>query len=246
MSNDRETVHNVTMAVLTGVRLSPSGRIDACDAGELELCLREAVVVETMAGAMLGWVATRAGAVPDPAAKHPCYRILRKATPEDLDRREALRPRELRALQVCRERIQARLLPMKLIDARYSLDGSSVYVNFASETRVDFRELVREVASTLRARVVFHQVGVRDHARAVDGLGPCGERICCARFLVSLEPISIKMAKDQSLSITPEKFSGICGKLMCCLRFEHDSYVEAGHEDETSGGTEPDPAHDTE
>ncbi len=234
------------MAVLIGVRLSPSGRIDAYDAGELDLSPREAVVVETMAGPMLGWVATHPGAVPDPASNHPTYRILRRAAAEDIDRREALRPRERHALQVCRERVLARQLPMKLIDTQCSLDGSSLYVNFASETRVDFRGLVRDVASALRARVVFHQVGVRDHARAVDGLGPCGERICCARFLASLEPISIKMAKDQSLSITPEKFSGICGKLMCCLRFEHDSYIEDERETEASGSTKPDPHSDPE
>lgn len=237
---------DVNMAVLIGVRLSPSGRIDAYDAGELDLSPREAVVVETMAGPMLGWVATHPGAVPDPASNHPTYRILRRAAAEDIDRREALRPRERHALQVCRERVLARQLPMKLIDTQCSLDGSSLYVNFASETRVDFRGLVRDVASALRARVVFHQVGVRDHARAVDGLGPCGERICCARFLASLEPISIKMAKDQSLSITPEKFSGICGKLMCCLRFEHDSYIEDERETEASGSTKPDPHSDPE
>jgi len=119
--------------------------------------------------------------------------------------------REEEALQVCRERVSARHLPMKLISADFTLDGSLVTIDFAS---------------AIHARVIFHQVGVRDHARALGTLGHCGQQLCCARFLSTLDPVSMKMAKDQSLSINPSKFSGVCGKLMCCLRFEHETYQE--------------------
>lgn len=222
------------MQEYVGVRLSPSGKIENYRSGGLALAPREVVVVETMAGPMIGWVANTAGTAPEASGRPDSGAILRRASEADIEKTRANIPREREALRVCRDRVEFRRLPMKLIDARFSLDASSVYINFASDTRVDFRELVRDVASAIRARVVFHQVGVRDHARAIDGLGRCGERLCCARFLACLEPVSMKMAKDQSLSITPEKFSGICGKLMCCLRFELDSYVD-GADNELNG-----------
>jgi cell fate regulator YaaT (PSP1 superfamily) len=155
------------------------------------------------------------------------YRILRHAT--DADRATvAQRLRQARDGQaLCQSRADALRLPMKVVDAEVGFDGVQVTLYFVAETRVDFRELVKEVAGQMRMRVHLHQVGSRDHASALGGYGPCGRPLCCTTFLREFAPVSMKMAKDQSLFLNPSKFSGVCGKLMCCLRYEHDLYVEA-------------------
>jgi cell fate regulator YaaT (PSP1 superfamily) len=152
--------------------------------------------------------------------------VLRVATPDDYRRKEANRAREESALEVCRRRIEARGLPMKLISAEYAFDGSQILFYFTAEGRVDFRELVKDLAAALRTRIQLHQIGARDAAKLLGGIGPCGRGLCCATWLTSFEPISMKMAKEQSLFLNPTKFSGVCGKLMCCLRYEYETYRE--------------------
>lgn len=214
------------MSSIVGIRFRAGGKILEFDTGGLDLTLRQAVVVETQHGHIVGAVAIPPrGRTPDD--QHSVSGVVKRfATPEDMRRKRENEGREEEALKICMERVNARHLPMKLISADFNLDGALVTIDFASETRVDFRDLVRDVASAIHARVIFHQVGVRDHARALGTLGHCGQQLCCARFLSTLDPVSMKMAKDQSLSINPSKFSGVCGKLMCCLRFEHETYQE--------------------
>ncbi len=148
------------------------------------------------------------------------------ATDEDLAHAAEQEERERRALEVCDERITAHKLPMKLIDAHLSFDNTRLVFLFASEGRVDFRELVRDLAKTFRMRIELRQVGVRDEAKLLGGLGPCGRQLCCKMFMRNFEPVGIRIAKDQDLALNPNKLSGLCDRLMCCLRFEHQTYVE--------------------
>jgi cell fate regulator YaaT (PSP1 superfamily) len=154
-------------------------------------------------------------------------RILRVVAPDDdeiLARRER---QSADALALCQERADALFLPMKVVDAETTFDGSQITLYFVADTRIDFRELVKQVAGQFRMRVHLHQVGSRDHAKQLGGYGPCGRPLCCTTFLRDFAPVSMKMAKDQSLYLNPSKFSGVCGKLMCCLRYEHEVYLEA-------------------
>jgi cell fate regulator YaaT (PSP1 superfamily) len=174
----------------------------------------------------MGQARTEIREVPEEQLALPLRRVVRVATEDDLARREANRAREESALQLCRRRIEARKLPMKLLTSEYAFDGSQVLFYFAAEGRVDFRELVKDLAAVLRTRIQLHQVGARDAAKLMGGIGPCGRGLCCATWLTAFEPVSMKMAKEQSLFLNPTKFSGACGKLMCCLRYEYDNYRE--------------------
>ncbi len=149
-------------------------------------------------------------------------RVLRRALPEDWQRRERGERRQAEAYLVCKEKIAALHVPMKLIEAEWAFEGAQVTFHFTAEGRVDFRELVREVAAVLHTRVQMHQVGARDHARIFPGIGPCGRPTCCSTFLREFQPVSMKMVKNQNLVLNPAKFSGLCGKLMCCLRYEQE------------------------
>ena len=152
----------------------------------------------------------------------PLRRVLRRATPDDWARRERAERRTAEAFRVCQEKIARLRLPMKLIEAEWGYDGSQITFHFVADGRVDFRELVRETAGVLHTRVQMHQVGARDEAKLFPGIGPCGRPTCCSTFLREFAPVSIKMVKDQSLAMNPAKFTGLCGKLMCCLRYEQD------------------------
>lgn len=211
------------MRELVGIQFRCGGKIHDYDPEGLDLRVRHVVVVDTAAGPSLGYV-SRGLFQMDGHPQSAIRSVLRHATPSDLAADRSHREREDEALRVCARFVEELGLPMRLITAVFALDGTQVTIEFASETRVDFRELVREVATVIRSRVIFHQVGVRDHARAMGTIGHCGQPLCCARFLTWLDPISMKMAKDQSLAINPSKFSGVCGKLMCCLRYEHEVY----------------------
>lgn len=197
------------------------------DPGDLELGEEERVVVETTRGLELGVVKITPRVVVDEEIQAPLKRVLRRAEAHDLDQERQNRAKAKQALTICVERVKHHELPMKLLSAEYNFDGSQVTVYFSAESRVDFRELVRDVAGTLRCKVQLHQVGARDQAKLIGGVGPCGLTLCCSTFLTEFAPISMKMAKDQSLFLNPVKFSGVCGKLMCCLRYEHETYVEA-------------------
>jgi cell fate regulator YaaT (PSP1 superfamily) len=197
------------------------------DPGGLSLAEDERVVVETTRGLELGLVKILPREVDPEEIQAPLKHVLRRATTQDLEQERRNREKAKQALALCHERVKAHGLPMKLLQAEYAFDGSQVTIYFAAESRVDFRELVRDIAGQLRCKVQLHQVGARDQAKMIGGVGPCGLTLCCASFLTEFAPISMKMAKDQSLFLNPVKFSGVCGKLMCCLRYEHETYVEA-------------------
>jgi cell fate regulator YaaT (PSP1 superfamily) len=214
------------MPLVVGVSFKPAAKAYFFDPNGLELRPNDIVIAETMRGIEMGEVRSSAREVPEEQVVPPLRRVLRVATPDDFQRREANRAREESALEVCRKRIGARELPMKLISAEYAFDGSQILFYFTAEGRVDFRELVKDLAAALRTRIQLHQIGARDAAKLLGGVGPCGRGLCCATWLTSFEPISMKMAKEQSLFLNPTKFSGVCGKLMCCLRYEYESYRE--------------------
>ena len=211
------------MPIVVGVAFKPLGKITPCDPGPLELLVDDAVIVEGEAGQEFGFVKTPTRAVTDAEAPPPLRRVLRRAQSEDWGRRERAERRQAEAYRVCKEKIGRLGVPMKLIEAEWAFDGAQVTFHFTAEGRVDFRELVREVAAVLHVRVQMHQVGARDHARIFPGIGPCGRPTCCSTFLREFQPVSMKMVKNQNLVLNPSKFSGLCGKLMCCLRYEQET-----------------------
>ena len=212
------------MAMTVGVRFRPNGKVYDFDPGELTLLPGEMVVVETARGIECGRVArANRESGQDGRGLKP---ILRRANDEDRKRVEENAAKERHAMQVCQERIAAHGLDMKLVDAEYAFDNSKLLFYFSSEGRVDFRELVKDLASVFHTRIELRQIGVRDEAKKLGGVGICGQPFCCSRFLRDFQPVSIKMAKEQGLSLNPTKISGSCGRLMCCLKYEQDTYEE--------------------
>ncbi len=207
------------------VSFRPATRPYLFEVGELDLRRGDRVVAPGAHGLELGTVMTDPQEVPGEEASQ-LKRIVRKATKGDLRRAEENRAREADALVVAAEKVAEHGLPMKLIRAECTLDGRKMVIHFAAEGRVDFRALVRDLARALHCRVELHQVGVRDEAKLRGGVGPCGRELCCATFLTNFNPVGIKMAKEQDLSLNPQKISGACGRLMCCLAYEYDLYRE--------------------
>jgi len=217
------------MALLAAVTFRKIGKLhyypaDAF-AGTLEVGAR--VVAETESGEECGEVKILRDVEGDAAEATQTFQIVRVATEQDCEDLDTRLQQAKDGLTLCQERADTLHLPMKIVDAEVGFDGQQVTFYFVADTRVDFRVLVKEVAARLRMRVHLHQVGSRDHAKALGGYGPCGRPLCCTTFLREFAPVSMKMAKDQSLYLNPSKFSGVCGKLMCCLRYEHDVYLEA-------------------
>jgi cell fate regulator YaaT (PSP1 superfamily) len=212
-----------TAANVAGVKLSPRGRVLACNAGALELRHGDRVVVDDGRETEIGVVAVPSAPRPEAA---PLPRILRRADARDLDRVATAERRALDARAFARERAVAQGLSIKLFRVDFQRGGRAVFY-FASETRVDFRELVRELAARYQVRIEMRQVGARDEAKLVGGIGSCGRELCCSTFLPRFAPVSIKMAKHQNLAMSPTKVSGQCGRLKCCLVYEDASYVEA-------------------
>ena len=215
------------MPRVVGVAFKRVARSYWFEPGELELNDMDRVVVETTRGLEIGTVRVPPREVPEDELQAPLKRVLRHAGPRDFEQEERNKEHARKAMSICKERVQAHGLPMKLIQAEYSFEATQVTIYFAAENRVDFRELVKDVAGQLRCKVQLHQVGARDQAKMIGGVGPCGLTLCCSTFLTEFAPISMKMAKDQSLFLNPVKFSGVCGKLMCCLSYEHQNYVES-------------------
>ncbi|RMG60513.1 MAG: hypothetical protein D6713_02845 [Deltaproteobacteria bacterium] len=206
------------------VKLPGVARCMRYDATGKEISPGDWVVVEGFRGIQLGRVVkVFRGVTPNGKAQIPP--VIRKGTEKDLRRSEENREKEKFAHRFCLERIEARNLPMKLVRTEYLLDRSKVVFYFTADGRVDFRELVRDLAQKLRTRIEMRQIGVRDEARMIGGIGPCGKELCCASHLNDFEPISVKLAKDQNLVLNPAKLSGLCGRLMCCLIYEHGSYA---------------------
>ena len=208
------------------IEFSGSGRHQYSLAPSYALRVGDTVVVETEWGVGMGHVGCILEDLPSEEGKAPVRRILRKATLTDLSRRTALAQREREVRAFCRERILARGLPMKLTEVRIGLDSSKAMFYFTAEGRVDFRELVKDLTQHLRTRVELRQIGVRDEARVLGSAGPCGRSLCCRAFLQTFAPVSIRMAKDQNLALNPGKLSGMCGRLKCCLAYEHPLYAE--------------------
>ncbi|TAK32817.1 MAG: stage 0 sporulation protein [Chloroflexota bacterium] len=217
------------MPAVVGVRFKRAGKIYYFDPLELDLSVNDLVVVETSRGGEIGRVVIARKEVLENELSEPLKPVLRQATEADQRQMDSFHQREHEALTKCRERIQRHNLPMNLIEAEYSFDGSRLTFFFSAEERVDFRELVRELAGIFRTRIELRQVGVRDEAKILGGLGRCGRGLCCATFLTNFSPVSIKMAKEQDLPLNPMKISGMCGRLLCCLSHENDFYCRVKH-----------------
>jgi len=212
------------LAKVVGIRFKKAGKIYYFLPGGIDLKPNDSVIVETARGMEFGKVVLPLREIPGEEVVSPLKEVLRKATPEDEEQFLNNERKEKEAFQICLTKINAHKLPMKLIDVEYTFDGNKIIFSFTAEGRVDFRELVKDLASVFRTRIELRQIGVRDEAKMLGGLGSCGRELCCASFLGDFEPVSIRMAKDQNLSLNPTKISGICGRLMCCLKYENGCY----------------------
>jgi cell fate regulator YaaT (PSP1 superfamily) len=215
------------MALLAGVTFRKIGKLHYYAADDLPLEVGSPVVAETENGTECGEVKILREVEGNASDRETPFRLLRIATEKDLRTLDQRQRQAADGLTLCQERADTLRMEMKIVEAEVTLEGHQITFYFVAESRVDFRQLVKEVAAKLRMRVHLHQVGSRDHAKALGGYGPCGRPLCCTTFLREFAPVSMKMAKDQSLYLNPSKFSGVCGKLMCCLRYEHDIYLEA-------------------
>ena len=218
------------MTEVVGVRFKTLGKIYYFDPAGYTVPSGADVVVETARGIEYGKTVLGNREVDEKSVIHPLRKVVRPATDEDRETMLTAKAKEEHARVVCMEKIAQRQLPMKLVEVEYAFDGSKVLFYFTSEGRVDFRELVKDLASVFKTRIELRQIGVRDEAKMLGGLGACGRELCCASFLSDFEPVSIRMAKEQNLSLNPSKISGICGRLMCCLKFESNLYESARKE----------------
>ncbi len=214
------------MIEIVGVRFQNSGKVYYFAPGALKLPLGTQVVVETAKGLEWGTIALSNRMIEESAVVSPLRPIIRIMTPEDHRTVEQNAQKEQKAFGICEQKIEARGLNMKLVDVSCAFDNSKLLFYFTAESRVDFRELVKDLASVFRMRIELRQIGVRDEAKMFGGLGVCGREFCCRGYLSDFQPVSIKMAKEQGLSLNPTKISGTCGRLMCCLKHEQSVYEE--------------------
>ncbi len=212
------------MADIVGIRFKKTGKVYYFDSAGIELEVGDYVVVKTSRGMELGHVVIAPGQVLASEVDESLKPVMRKAEPEDIKRAEELDARVEETLIECGKMIGELQLSMKILSAEYNLDGNRLTFFFSAEDRVDFRELVRRLANKFKVRVELRQVGSRDEAKLVGGVGRCGRPLCCASFLTEFTPVSIKMAKEQDLPLNPMKISGVCGRLMCCLAYEGEQY----------------------
>lgn len=218
------------MAWVAGIRFRPAGKIYYFECENLDLKSGDGVIVETIRGIEYGTAATGKKDVPDSELVLPLKPVIRKATPEDIAAHDHNRQKEVEALEICKKKVREHNLPMRLIDVEYTFDMGKIIFYFTAEGRVDFRELVKDLAAIFKTRIELRQIGVRDEAKMLGGIGTCGRILCCNNFLGEFEPVSIRMAKEQNLSLNPTKISGICGRLMCCLKYESELYDSKGQE----------------
>lgn len=214
------------MLKIIGVRFKSAGKVYYFDPQMNRAKLGDKVIVETARGVECGEVVVVDREIDETKFTTPIKPIIRLATEEDLRRIERNKVKEKEAFQICEEKIAAHNLNMNLIDVECTFDNNKLLFYFTAENRVDFRELVKDLASVFRTRIELRQIGVRDEAKMLGGLGVCGQPFCCSRFLGDFQPVSIKMAKEQGLSLNPTKISGTCGRLMCCLKYEQDAYED--------------------
>ncbi|MCS7463224.1 stage 0 sporulation family protein [Paenibacillus doosanensis] len=212
------------MYSVVGVRFKKAGKIYYFDPIDLPVDKESAVIVETARGIEYGKVVIGKRTVQESDVVLPLKKVIRIADQTDAQLVEDNKSAAKNAFVVCQEKIKDHQLKMKLVDVEYTFDRNKIIFYFTAEGRVDFRELVKDLAGVFRTRIELRQIGVRDEAKMLGGIGPCGRILCCSSFLGDFEPVSIKMAKDQNLSLNPTKISGLCGRLMCCLKYEHDNY----------------------
>ena len=215
------------MIKIVGVRFKNAGKIYYFDPVELEVEKSIDVVVETARGLEYGTVVVGPKEIDESELVSPLKPIIRIATDEDRQVYLENKEKAKETFELCQQKIKEHDLNMFLIDCEYTFDRNKLIFYFTAEGRIDFREVVKDLAAIFKTRIELRQIGVRDEAKSIGGLGPCGRSLCCSSWLGDFQPVSIKMAKDQSLSLNPTKISGICGRLFCCLKYEHDVYVEA-------------------
>lgn len=214
------------MTRVIGVRFRQAGKIYFFAPGKLHIKQGDKVIVETARGVEFGSVVTGPKEVPDEEIMQPLKSVIRVATEEDKRTEERNREKEKEAFEICLEKIRKHNLEMKLINAEYTFDNNKVLFYFTADGRIDFRELVKDLAAVFRTRIELRQIGVRDETKIRGGIGVCGRPLCCHTYLSEFAPVSIKMAKEQNLSLNPTKISGVCGRLMCCLTNEEETYEE--------------------
>ena len=214
------------MTRVIGVRFRQAGKIYFFSPGKLHIKKGDKVIVETARGVEFGRVVSAPREVPDEEIMQPLKSVIRIATEEDKRNEEKNREQEKEAFDICQEKIRKHNLDMKLINAEYTFDNNKVLFYFTADGRIDFRELVKDLAAVFRTRIELRQIGVRDETKIRGGIGICGRPLCCHTYLSEFAPVSIKMAKEQNLSLNPTKISGVCGRLMCCLTNEEETYEE--------------------
>lgn len=212
---------------VVGVRFKKAGKIYYFDPGDLSIQKDDFVIVETVRGVEYGRVVIGRKQVGENDVVLPLKKVVRIADQKDRMIVDENKQAAEEAYQVCNEKVSEHQLDMKLVDVEYTFDRNKVIFYFTADGRVDFRELVKDLAAIFRTRIELRQIGVRDEAKMLGGIGPCGRMLCCSTFLGDFDPVSIKMAKDQNLSLNPTKISGLCGRLMCCLKYENDEYETA-------------------
>lgn len=212
------------MVTVVGVRFKKAGKIYYFSPRDIEVKQDDNVIVETARGIEFGECVIAPKQIDESEIISPLKNVIRIATKEDIKKHTDNKEKQIEAFDICLEKIQQHNLKMKLIDVEYTFDNNKVIFYFTADGRVDFRELVKDLASIFRTRIELRQIGVRDEAKMIGGLGPCGRTLCCSTFLGDFAPVSIKMAKEQNLSLNPTKISGICGRLMCCLNYEQETY----------------------
>ncbi len=223
------------MVTVCGVRFKQVGKVYYFDPGDLRLEVGEYVIVETSRGVEFGEVVSPCKEVTEDKIVPPLRKVMRRASEGDIAQSSENRVKEAEAKSVCEAKIIEHKLDMKLVDVEYTFDRGKVLFYFTSEGRVDFRELVKDLASVFRTRIELRQIGIRDEAKMLGGLGICGKPFCCSTFLDEFRPVSIKMAKEQGLSLNPTKISGTCGRLMCCLKYEQEAYEDLNARTPTVG-----------
>ncbi|GEL78277.1 PSP1 domain-containing protein [Tenuibacillus multivorans] len=218
------------MVEVIGVRFKQAGKIYYFDPGDLNMTTEDYVIVETVRGIEFGKVVIANKKVDEEDVVLPLKKVIRIADDKDKLTISENKDKTEEAYQVCVQKIKEHELDMNLVDAEFTFDRNKIIFYFTAEGRVDFRELVKDLAAVFKTRIELRQIGVRDEAKMLGGIGPCGRMLCCSTFLGDFEPVSIKMAKDQNLSLNPAKISGLCGRLMCCLKYENDMYEDAKQE----------------
>jgi cell fate regulator YaaT (PSP1 superfamily) len=215
---------------VVGVRFKKAGKIYYFDPDKLPVEKDSHVIVETARGIEYGKVVVGRKTVGESDVVLPLKKVIRVADERDANQVEENKKAAKNAFAICQTKIREHKLDMKLVDVEYTFDRNKIIFYFTADGRVDFRELVKDLAAVFRTRIELRQIGVRDEAKMLGGIGPCGRLLCCSTFLGDFEPVSIKMAKDQNLSLNPSKISGLCGRLMCCLKFENDNYEDSKEE----------------